>query len=174
MHPRIGRWLIPALAALAVLLVVGALWQLRPGSSGEDVGSAGPSSSDPGTGDPEPLPPTVSPPTGGGAGPDTIAATGFHAYDETRLAIVYTNGVPACYGSAGRPRVEETADSITVTIPRIPPGKTGSDVACIDIALVDSVEVTLDAPLGDRAVLDGSRGGAPLPRQSPPTEEGAN
>ncbi|QNN53193.1 hypothetical protein [Nocardioides mesophilus] len=184
-----GRsWLVPLLAALVVLLVVGGIafaWQQQrpgpgagravapgagsaPGNAGSagpgDAGSAAPGNA--GTADP------------GGAGADvdlgTIAATGYHVDGPRRLSIVYVNGVPDCYGTAGRPRVVETAASVTVTIPRVPapdadsPG--ASDRACIDLAVIGSVDVALAAPLGDRTVRDGSRGGAVLPLQSPPDD----
>lgn len=178
MSPRTSRWIIPALAALAVVVVVAVFWQQRPGSSGDDVepGSVGAGEpGDPGTepdGDIEPLPDPGSEPDGSAAA-GTIGATGFHAYGPKRLAVIYTNGVPECYGSAGTPVVVETADAVTVTIPRIPPENPDKDVACIDIALVGSVDVTLSAPLGEREVRDGARDGALLPRQSLPDEDPA-
>jgi len=49
----------------------------------------------------------------------------------------------------------QTSDAVVVTLERIVPKK-GDDIACIDIALMKSVDVHLDAPLGDRAVKDGS------------------
>jgi hypothetical protein len=161
------NWLVPVVAALAVLAVVAALWSQRPGSSGEDAGVAG--GGDAGQGSPpyagtEPGSPGVEPPPdGGSAGPDvpdadagTIAVDSFYRYDATHLALNYVNGVPECYGDAGTPLVEETADAVVVTIPRIPP-KSSGDTACIDIALLGSVDVTLSAPLDGRVVLDGAR-----------------
>lgn len=193
MSPAISRVLVPVAAAVAVLLVVVVVWQqlsADPDSAGSaDGGAAGAGSppqvepGDPGdAGDPadgnlEPIP------DGGDRGaPDdqgypaadgTIAATGFHQYGPTRLAILYTNGVPACYGKAGEPEVEETDDAVRVTIPRIGPPKSAEDQACIEIALMGHVDVTLEAPLGGRAVLDGARDGAPLERQSLPDEDPA-
>lgn len=191
---RPARWLVPALAALAVLAVIAVMWLQRPGAPGNDVGVAG---GDAGQGSPpyagsspgdDPVPEPdkpdpLEPPPGGepGAGDGDvdvdvdagmIAATGYHVYDATHLAVVYTNGVPECYGAAGTPRVEEAADAVTVTIPRTPPTSDG-DTACIDIALVDSLDITLDAPLGDRLVRDGSRDGAKLPLESLPNEDPA-
>lgn len=164
------RWLVPLLAALAVLAVVAVMWQQRPGSSGSDSGAA--AGGDAGQGAPpysgsepgSPGPPGGAEPSGPGAGPDgsgdvdagTIAVSSFYRYDATHLAINYTNGVPACYGRAGSPQVEESADAVVVTIPRIPAKQSG-DRACIDIALMDSVDVTLASPLDGRKVLDGAR-----------------
>ena len=183
------RWLIPLAAALAVLAVVAVLWQQRPGASGGDVGFAG--GGDSGQGSPpsagtepgspgspgvvEPGPST-GPADGSGDGSDDgsgevdrgrIAVTSFYRYDATHLAINYTNGVPECYGSAGVPKVEETADAVVVTIPRIPArNRTGR--ACIDIALLSSLDVTLAEPLGGRPVLDGARGRAEVGEAAAP------
>lgn len=184
------RWLIPLAAALAVLAVVAALWQQRPDASGGDVGFAG--GGDSGQGSPpsagtepgapgspgvvEPAP--AGPPDGSGAGPTDgtgsgevdrgrIAVTSFYRYDATHLAINYTNGVPECYGSAGVPQVEETAEAVVVTIPRIPArNRTGR--ACIDIALLSSLDITLAEPLGGRPVLDGARGRAEVEEAAAP------
>lgn len=182
------RWLVPLAAALAVLAIVAALWQQRPGASGGEVGFPG---GDPGQGSPpsagaepgspgspgvvEPGPstgPADGSGTGSGTGsdevdPGRIAVTSFYRYDATHLAINYTNGVPECYGSAGVPRVEETADAVVVTIPRVPArNRTGR--ACIDIALLSSLDITLAEPLGGRPVLDGSRAGAEVEEAAAP------
>ena len=176
------RWLIPLAAALAVLAVVAALWQQRPGASGGDVGFAG--SGDSGQGSPPsagtepgaPGPPGVVEPAPAGPTDGTgsgevdrgrIAVTSFYRYDATHLAINYTNGVPECYGSAGVPRVEETADAVVVTIPRIP-AKQRAGRACIDIALLSSLDITLAEPLGERPVLDGARGRAEVEEAAAP------
>jgi hypothetical protein len=174
------RWLVPLLAALAVLAVVAVMWQQRPGSSGSDSGAA--AGGDAGQGAPpysgsepgSPGPPGVAEPSGPGAGPEgpsadagAIAVSSFYRYDATHLAINYTNGVPACYGRAGVPQVEESADAVVVTIPRIPAKQSG-DRACIDIALTDSVDVTLASPLDGRTVLDGARDGARVEEAAAP------
>jgi hypothetical protein len=91
------------------------------------------------------------------------AIEGWFPRDETTLALNYATGVPECYGTVGEPTVEETPDAVTVSLPKIPP-KSTRDVACIDIAVLRSVDVTLASPLGDRVVRDGSRDGAPIPR----------
>lgn len=182
------RWLAPLAAALAVLAIVAALWQQRPGASGGDVGFAGGgdsgqgsppsagsqpgSSGSPGVVQPEPAGPTDGSGNGSGAGSGgvdrgRIAVTSFYRYDATHLAINYTNGVPECYGSAGVPQVEETADAVVVTIPRVPArNRTGR--ACIDIALLSSLDVTLAEPLGARPVLDGARGRAEVEEAAAP------
>ena len=182
------RWLVPLMAALAVLAVVGVFWQVRPGSEqdagfadGGDAGQgsppyAGTEPGSPGIGEPSPDEPGSSPGSGTGSSPGTgsadvdqgaIAVSSFYSYDATHLAINYTNGVPECYGDAGTPKVEESPDSVVVTIPRIPVKSTG-DRACIDIALLSSVDVALDAPLAGRPVLDGSRDRAEVEQAAAP------
>ena len=183
MTTGLRRWLVPVAAALGVLLVIGVLlWQRGPDET-RDAGAAGytPPGADgsgvpgsPGSGVPRspgtpgddltPVPPPDVPPR-----PDTQVIDSYYAYDDTRIALNYTTGVPECYGKVGEPVVEETADAVTVTLPKLPP-KQRSDIACIDIALSKSVDVVLDAPLGDRVVRDGSRDGAEVP---PGTANGA-
>lgn len=173
------RWLIPLVAALAVLAVIAVMWQQRPGASdevgaGSDGGGgappyAGVEPGSPGQGDDLTPQPVEPPGDGGGVDADygTIAVDSFYRYDETRLALNYTNGIPECYGKAGTPLVEETADSVRVTVPRTPPTGDG-DTACIDIALMASVDITLERPLGDRVVLDGSRDDAKVKEAASP------
>ena len=182
MRTGLGRWLVPLGAAVAVLVVVAVVWQLRatggdggvaapsdtasvaPGSpGGGEPGSPGPDLPD---GDLTPAPGPDLPP-----GPDTQAIDSYFAYDQTRLALNYTTGVPECYGKVGEPVVEETAAAVTVTLPKIPPEQKG-DVACIDIALSKSVDVVLGSPLGDRKVRDGSRDGAVVSPGSSPGNPG--
>lgn len=174
---------MPLLAALAVFAVIAVMWHQRPGATGNEPGVVGSGGSgappyagvepgSPGQGDLTPIP--VEPPgdgDGGGGDMDagTIAVDSFYRYDGRRLALNYTNGVPECYGKAGTPLVEETADSVRVTIPRTPPTG-GADTACIDIALLSSVDVTLERPLGDRVVLDGSRGDARVKEAAAPQD----
>jgi hypothetical protein len=79
--------------------------------------------------------------------------------------------VPECYGTVGDPVVEETAEAVTVTLPKIPPKNARDDVVCIDIALIKSVDIELDAPLADREVRDGSRGGATIQPGAAPGNE---
>jgi len=171
MKTGLGRWLLPLGAALAVLAVIAVvLWQQRPGDAGfagstppsadgsavpGSPGSGAPGSPGPDVpdGDLTPAPGPDLPP-----GPGSQAIDSYFAYDATRLALNYTTGVPECYGTVGEPVVEETADAVTVTLPKNPP-KQRADVACIDIALSKSVDVTLRSPLGDREVRDGSQNG---------------
>ena len=185
MRTRLGRWLVPLGAALAVLVVVAVVvWQQGPGApedaapagSGQPSDRASVAPGSPGSpgpdlpdGDLTPAPGPDLPP-----GPDTQVIDSYFAYDETRLALNYTTGVPECYGKVGEPVVEETADAVTVTVPKLPPEQKG-DIACIDIALSKSVDISLDAPLGDREVRDGARGGAEVsPGSSPGNPNQAN
>lgn len=162
------RWLVPLVAALAVLAVVVGVVVWQQGAGSEDAGFAD-GGSDPGQGappysgspgSPGSEPGSEVPPDGGSDAPDVdegmIPVASFYRYDDRHLALNYYNGIPECYGDAGVPQVEERADAVVVRIPRTPP--TGSkDTACIDIAVAGSVDVTLTAPLGDRAVLDGAQ-----------------
>jgi hypothetical protein len=144
---------------------------VAPGEPG--VGEPGAPGVEPGVPGVEPGSPVAPPgtPSGGGGTVDsgTIAVDSYYAFDPTHLALNYTNGVPECYGAAGTPRVEESADAVVVTIPRTPV-RTDGKRACIDIAMLGTVEVTLDAPLAGRAVLDGARDGARVHEAAAPND----
>ena len=162
--------MLPVAVAVAVVLVVVAVLLATSGDDADQARSpdAGAGAS-PDPGGTPPSPDSSPPPTDGQAGAEdgTLRIDAYAEVGERQLALVYTNGVAECYGTVGRPRVTETAEAVTVTLPRTPP--TGEeDTACVEIALISSVEVALAAPLGDRAVLDGSRDDAkvapgPLP-----------
>lgn len=176
---RMQRWWVPALAAVAVLAViaVGVAAMRSPGandeagfSGGGDDGAGAPpySGTEPGSPD-EP----VEVPGGGVDGeippddgaaeprqpgdPSLIALDGYYPYDARRLALNFYNGVPECYGRAGVPQVEEHADRVVVAVPRTP-ATAPKGTACIEIAVAGSVEVTLEAPLDGRAVVDAATG----------------
>ena len=84
---------------------------------------------------------------------DSVAVTADG--DGTKLEVGFYNGVRDCYG-LDRVEVTEADESVTIGV------FTGSlpigDVACIDIAELQMTVVTLDAPLGDRQVIDASTG----------------
>lgn len=192
MTQAVRRWLLPLVAAAAVLAVVAVVWAQRPGASGGDAGVAA-GAGDPGSpgagsppyagsepsarsepGDrgldtPIPVPDlTVTPKPTASAPRHLIGINSYYRYDARHLALNYTNGVPECYGTAGEPRVEETPKAVVVTIPRVPPEPADENVACIDIAVQLSVDITLEEPLGDRVVRDRSRDGAKLPEADRP------
>ena len=73
----------------------------------------------------------------------------------TTLTLNYAIGVPECYGTVTGVEVEETAETVTVTLVHEIP-KVRGDVACIDLAMLESIDAQLDSPLGDRAVKDGA------------------
>ena len=192
------RWLVPIAAASAVVLLLGGLWSFAgPGSNGDDGSFAGGdtgdtstanpgSPGDPGGGEPgssgsaepgfpgttHPAPPSdgrpADDPTAGPTDPMAVRVDSYFLHDKPRhLSLNYTIGVPECYGRIDTPEVEETARSVTVTLTRVPPKQEGS-IACIDIALLKTVGIRLEEPLGDRAVLDGSVQDAMVQRGSPP------
>lgn len=71
-----------------------------------------------------------------------------------RLRIEFYGGVEECEG-LDRVEVEETRRAVTVTlfVGRVPTAE-----ACIEIAVLKSVTVRVDAPIGERDILDGSAG----------------
>jgi len=111
-----------------------------------------------------PTDPTVDGPTE----PTAVRVDSYHLnHDRRQVTLSYTIGVPECYGEIDLPKVVETSQSVTVTLNRVPP-KQDADVACIEIALLKTVDIWLAEPLGDRIVLDGSVKGAVVQPGPPP------
>ena len=168
-----ARWILPAVAALAVLLVVGVVWAQRPGrSDGDGSGASAPPTAgvepgSPGSAAPSPAEPVpVSPMPGGDhLDPLRVVGSGYTSHGRT-LTLSYATGLPECYGRLAAPRVDESPRSVTVTLRLVPPGHRTAQV-CPDLALIATADVTLAAPLGDRLVRDGGRGGAVVPRGHP-------
>jgi hypothetical protein len=117
------------------------------GSSGSEPGSGGASDtpvvppSDPGL-SPEPVP----------GGEPLSAPVEQVLVDGRTLTLVGWGGACADYAAVA----DESADAVKVQI--VGKSTTGPDQACIEIALELRLEVVLDAPLGDRAVIDATTG----------------
>lgn len=75
--------------------------------------------------------------------------------DGTKLEVRFYNGIEECYG-LDRVEVEETPEQVTIGL--FTGGRPPGDQVCIDIAELVATVVTLDAPLGDREVVDASTG----------------
>jgi hypothetical protein len=129
-----------------------------PGATGDDPDA--PVTNDPdmtgitepgGPGDARPIEPS-----GDAVDPHPSAFTGVEpSDDDLSLTVSFSMGVDTCY-SLDRVEVDETDTTVTVTLfvggnPDVAP-----DTACIEIAELRSVTVPLDAPLGDREVVDGA------------------
>lgn len=155
---RARSLLIPLAAVLAVAVIVAGIWVVRRSADTPTAADDPPTS--PATTTLDTLP------TG------TFRIDSYHLSDPSHLLLNYTTGVPACYGKVGVPQVVTDAGAVTVTLPRLGPAP-HKGVACIDIVQVRSVAVTLQDDLGDRAVRDGSRGGAQVPRGTAPGGEQA-
>jgi hypothetical protein len=149
------RWLVPVAAAAVVLvLLAGVLWVADTGSGGDDTSFAGGSGREPGT--VRPSPGVADPEPVRSSDPMAVVIEGYRLHDDPRrVSIRYYIGVPECYGTIRQPKVEETPQAVRVTLTRKPPAGGGAE-ACIDIALLKAVDIRLDAPLGDRLVLDGA------------------
>lgn len=77
---------------------------------------------------------------------------GYEEIGRRTLLVTYWGGVEACHG-LDRVEVDETEDRVTITLYQ---GSVPGDRACIEIAVWKAVRVGLDAPLGDRVVIDGA------------------
>jgi hypothetical protein len=69
------------------------------------------------------------------------------------VAVHFTSGTPECYGAHAT--VTETPESVTVDL-LVGTRADAVDRACIMIALFGTLDVPLQAPLGDRALLSAS------------------
>lgn len=141
---------ITAIAA-AALLLVGCAGRGGPGAQpgpGEPTSTVLPSPTGP---IPEPSPSIVRP-REGLVDPRPVALEGIEPLEPDRLLATFYGGVEECYGVA-RVDVEETSDTVTITVYE---GHVPEAEVCIDIALLKGVVVTLEAPLGDREVVDGA------------------
>jgi hypothetical protein len=148
-----------ALLFLPLLLVVAAcgddadetVTDDDPTSDVSDPGDTEPS--DPGDGDGTgpvtPTPGLLDP------RPTAIDSVSVVAGDGDKVEVSYYNGVRDCYG-LDRVEVEETDTTVTIGVftGSLPPG----DQVCIEIAELQVTVVTLEAPLGDREVVDASTG----------------
>jgi hypothetical protein len=154
------RWIVPVAAAVAVLVVLGGFWL----ASRDDDSSA----ASPGSGGLPSASPSDLPAVAGKTMP--VGIDSYFSTGDDSLTLNYSIGVPECYGKLSEPpAVEEDEQTVKVTLQRVEP-KPPSDVACIEIAMMKSVTVHLDAPLGDRRVRDGSQRGKVVVRADAPYE----
>lgn len=108
---------------------------------------------------PEPVPmPSVVEPTPGMVGVRPISFASGSAYvspDDSRVIVVdYWSGIEPCY-VLDHIEVAEGDDSVTITLFEGSDPAAG-DAICIEIGVFKRVLVTLDAPLGDRRIVDGA------------------
>jgi hypothetical protein len=143
-----------AIASLFVVLALGGCARATPVTPGgpESPVSSTPSAT-PATPDPGPTALRVSPRPG-------LVEVRPHAWDRAeqvgpaRLRLEFYGGVEECEG-LDRVEVEETRKDVTVTlfVGRVPTAE-----VCIEIAVLKSVTVSVDGPIGGRDILDGSAG----------------
>jgi hypothetical protein len=77
--------------------------------------------------------------------------------DGRRLQVTYTLPTP-CSPGLREPRVTERPDEVVVTLERRPPRPGDEAVFCSQVLTDKTVAVTLERPLGDRTLIDGSSG----------------
>lgn len=148
-----------------LLLTVLVLGPAACGSDDDEVASndpdtpvtQDPSLVDPGPGtDPGAGGAAILTPTPGLDNPNPAAIDSVHSTADNKLEVRFYNGVQECYG-VDRVEVVETDTEVSLTVfTGSLPGNAAR--VCIDLAQLQAVAVTLDAPLGERAVVDGSSG----------------
>ncbi|MGH3444401.1 MAG: hypothetical protein ACRDPB_03410 [Nocardioidaceae bacterium] len=169
------RWLAPVAASVAVLALFIGLWwagtastasrqaaqQAQQGRNGSALVVAGDRAS--GTEVPPPFdasgggPVALPDPTSSLRPlPKRVLITGYRTSGRT-LSLDYTIGIASCYGRIATPKVAESADTVIVMLHRLPTAQS-KDRACPDLALLETVDVDLAGPVGDRVVKDGATG----------------
>lgn len=71
-----------------------------------------------------------------------------------RVRLVWWSGVEPCT-TLDRVAVRETAESVEITLYE-GPAKDARDAVCIQVAVLKTTTVELDAPLGERKITDGA------------------
>ena len=135
-----------------------------PGDCGEKVIGTGPDAAVSYTPCPGDEPPVVTDPDAGAQLVEPtpgMADVRPHIFDHvvvsddgTRVTVFFWSGVEPCY-VLDHVDVDEGPDAITITLFEGYDSSAG-DVACIEIALLKKVVVELDAPAGDRRIVDGA------------------
>lgn len=160
-------WPVAAVVATVALLLAGVSWVV---AGGDDAGSlsapaAGGRSGDEGGGssgfrgdapdaradEPVDKPPTKALPKFG------LSIQSYEQVSPSRLQVSYAIGVPECYGRLASSTVEQSPQQVTITLLREPP-PIPPRAACVDLALLKTTMVELDAPLSGRRVVDGATG----------------
>ena len=78
--------------------------------------------------------------------------------DDTTIEVRFYNGVEPCYG-VDHATVEQSPAAVIVEV-GVGSNPAAGGVACIEIAELQAVRLTLTRPLGDRAIVDASTGQA--------------
>jgi hypothetical protein len=99
----------------------------------------------------------------------------LHPFDSYRVqgreVVVSFTGIPDQPGPCGadyRAQASETVDRVYIRLRELPHAAPPGDSACPAIAQLRAATVTLRAPLGSRAVVDGATGDIVLqPRPTP-------
>ncbi|HET8768877.1 MAG TPA: hypothetical protein VFM86_16240 [Pedococcus sp.] len=114
--------------------------------------------------------------SGGSPAPDaTSRLQPFDSYRvQGRQVVVSFSGVPDRPGPCGadyRAQASETVDRVYIRVREYPHAAPPGEVACPAMAQLRTASVTLEEPLGSRAVVDGATGEIVLqPRETtPPT-----
>ena len=171
-------WWAVAGAAAAVLLTVGTAVAMTSGDPGDpgsgDSGASAPGRQTPGSTGASPSvvrpEPSLVAPRDQTARPDvpvTLAIQSYEVLGPDRLQVRYAMGVPGCYGSLAQAVVKEDDQEVVLVLMARPP--TGPATRPFpDIAQVKDTVVRLDAPLGDRRVVDAVSGRVVLRGHSKP------
>ncbi|WP_228789015.1 hypothetical protein [Nocardia puris] len=156
MNPMPRRRLATALTALLLGLAASGCGggtdddaaQPDPATSAESTSPAAPSEVQAPLGDPVTPDPTI-------VDPRPIPFTTWARVADDRIAVNFQMGAPECFGIDAT--TTETDEAVTVAL-RSGTRADGVGKMCVMIAVFATLEIPLDRPLGDRAVLSATEG----------------
>ena len=90
--------------------------------------------------------------------PATYAIAGAALIAPDTLKLRYDSGYIPCYGKLGNVTVKQDTRHVTITLQRVYPQPYDPRRLCPRYLVAKWVTVRLDAPLGNRTVIDGSNG----------------
>ncbi len=156
---RTPRRLAPLIALAAAALLLVACGADDPDGGGPDSPGTPSEPSEPtvpgGNDEPGELEPEIVVPRAGMHDVQPISFEDVEQIGESELRVYFWSGVEPC-SVLDSVDVVETDEQVTITLLQGYEEVDGEPPVCIMLAVYKAVDVTLDAPLGDREVIDGA------------------
>lgn len=85
-------------------------------------------------------------------GASSTVVESWSAVDENTVAVHFVTGTPQCYGAHAEVHETDRAVTVSLVTGALPEA---ADKMCILVAVFGRLEVPLNAPLGDRQIVNG-------------------